>query len=84
MANDVTPEMLEDAILTVTGIEDWKIIQQGLYNEVQAAQAGALNLPTWEDVCEERGFMRGLIYCITLRDQLLAAKAQRERDRADL
>jgi len=78
--SNVTPEQLEDAILLVTGSPEWQTITVGLFNEIKAAQANVFNLPTWDDVNEEKGFIRGLLYVITLRDQLVAAKTQAEAD----
>jgi len=78
MENEVTPEELENAILLVTGSPEWKVIQRGLFNEIQASQASSLFLPTWERVNEEKGFVRGLMYCVTLREQMIAAKKQAE------
>ena len=70
----ITPEEYENAVLLVTGSPEWEVIQQGLYNEMQASQANALFLPAWDRVQEEKGFVRGLMYCITLREQFIAAK----------
>jgi len=80
MNNEVNAEELENAVLLVTGSPEWETIQKGLFNEIQAAHYNALFLPTWEKVNEEKGFVRGLMYCITLREQMIAAKRQAEAD----
>ena len=77
-ARAIDPQALEDAILLVTGSPEWETIQRGLFNEIQSSQMSVFNLPTWEDVCEEKGFARGLYYVITLREQFIAAKKQAE------
>jgi hypothetical protein len=71
---------LEDAILLVTDTPEWHTIQQGLFNEIQASQVNAFTLTTWDKFNEEKGFIRGLAYVITLRQQLLTAKQQAEDD----
>ena len=78
MSKVVTQEDYENAVLLVTGSPEWEIIQQGLYNEIQASQGNALFLKDWDSVKEEKGFIRGLMYCITLREQFIAAKNQAE------
>jgi len=75
---EYTPEEFEDAILLLTGSPNWGIIQKLLFNEIQTSHNNAFFLPTWEHVQEEKGFCRGLMYVITLREQLMAAKKQAE------
>lgn len=75
-----TAQELEDAILLVTGMPEWHTLQVGLFNEIQAVQSNAFMLSSWDKVNEERGFCKGLMYVVTLRDQLIAAKTQAEAD----
>ena len=77
-ARAIDPQTLEDAILLVTGSPEWETIQRGLFNEIQASQMNVFNLESWDRMCEEKGFVRGLYYVITLREQLIAAKKQAE------
>lgn len=75
---EYTPEQYEDAVLIITGHEKWPILQSGLWNEIQASSNNALFLESWDKVQEEKGFIRGLMYVISLRDQMKAAKTQAE------
>ena len=70
----VNPEELEDAILLLTDSPHWHTIVKGLYNEVEATHFNALYKQSWEEVVEAKGFVKGLMYVITLREQLRAAK----------
>lgn len=71
----VNPEELENAILLLTDRPEWHTMVKGLYNEVEATHFNALYNNSWDDVVEARGFVKGLMYVITLREQLRAAKA---------
>jgi hypothetical protein len=73
-------EQLDDAILMITDRPEWHTIQQGLYNEIQATQINSLALPSWDQINEAKGFVKGLAYVITLRQQLLTAKQQAADD----
>lgn len=75
---EYTKEDFEDALLIITGHEKWPILQQVLYNEMQVSSDNGLFLPTWEKVQEEKGFIRGLMYVVSLRDQVKAAQKQAE------
>ncbi len=79
----IDQETIEDAVLTLTGAPEWKAIQEGLFREMQQSHANVFHQPTWEAVCEEKGFVRGLYYCLALREQVIAAQKQRE-DSANL
>lgn len=74
--NTVTQEQVKDAILLTTGSPQWEIIQKGLLNEIQNSHSNVFHLKSWEDVCEERGFVRGLYYVLTMRQQVLAQDEQ--------
>lgn len=84
MTDRITPEALEDAILLTTDTPEWHVIQKALYHEIQAVQGNAFNLKDWDAVQLDKGFCRGLMYVITLREQLLASIKQAEADDADV
>lgn len=65
-----------DAVLAVTGGENWEVIQQGLRNMIYEVQASALELKSWEEVNQAKGFAQGLNYVIHLRDMELNKQEQ--------
>ncbi|MHC4649076.1 MAG: hypothetical protein ACYTBJ_26795 [Planctomycetota bacterium] len=67
---DFTKEQIIDAVLEVTADTHWPQVQQLLLNEIRNAQSQALFLDSWDKVNEEKGFCRGLMYVMTLREQL--------------
>ena len=66
---------LKEAIFEVTSGDKWETVQEALFQEIKATEADVLNLHTWEDVNEAKGFIRGLLYVITLREQVKVADA---------
>jgi len=75
---DVTPEQFTTALLNVTSGPDWDIVKAGLSNDIYQAQAGALDVPTWDKVCELRGFAQGLAYIINIRENTIKMMDQEE------
>lgn len=65
-----------EAVLTCTGHPEWDLVKKGLSNDIYQAQAQALDAKSWEEVCELRGFAKGLAFIINLRENTLAARAQ--------
>ena len=81
--DNITQEEFNEAILEVTGGPAWDIVKSGLLNDIYQVQAGALDAKSWEKVCEDRGFAKGLMHVIALRETLIKA-AEIEKDNADL
>lgn len=65
-----TKEQIIEAVLDVTADKSWPQVQQLLWNEIKLAQSNALFLDSWDKVNEEKGFCRGLMYVISMREQL--------------
>ena len=74
-------DRLNEAVLTITGGVDWEIFAQGLHNDIYHVQANILEAPSWDEVCEARGFCKGLAYVISMRDSTLLAMQQAEEDK---
>lgn len=76
----MTQDQFNEAVLNVTGGQDWAIVQQGLANDIYQIQAGALDAKNWDAVCEARGFAAGLAYISALRETTLMAMEQQNAD----
>lgn len=73
--NEITPEELEDAILSITDLPAWHTIVQGkLADEIQIAQNNMVHAKDWNEIVEAKGFIRGLVFVATLREQLEAVQ----------
>jgi hypothetical protein len=64
----VTEEQYLDAVLSVTGGPNWDIVKAGWANEIYELQAQMLDVKSWDEVCELRGFARGLAMAMNLRE----------------
>lgn len=53
----------------LTALDEWNELAEDLKRQVYHLQASALESGTWEQVCEARGFAKGLAYVISLKDQ---------------
>lgn len=71
--NDITQAEFNEAVLEVTGGPNWDVVKKGLANDIYQTQASALDAADWGQVCELRGFARGIAYMMNLRE---AVKAQ--------
>jgi hypothetical protein len=49
-------------------------VKEGLQNDIYQIQAGSLDASSWDKVCENRGFAKGLQYIINLRENTLRAE----------
>lgn len=76
----ITQEQLNDALLTVTGSREWEIVVKGLQNDIYQYQANILDAQSWEEVCEIKGFVRGLAYVINLRAATIAVLQAAKED----
>lgn len=56
-----------DAVLEITGGNEWKTVQEGLKNDIRNIEIQELSADL-EDVKELRGFRRALIYVHDLRE----------------
>jgi hypothetical protein len=74
----ITPEQYTEAVLDVTGGSSWDIFKKGLEGDIYTLQAQALDAETWEQVCELRGFAKGLAFIMNLRENTKLAMAQGE------
>lgn len=72
----MTQDDFNEALLDVTGGPQWDVVKKGLANDIYAAQAQALDAKSWEEVCELRGFAKGLAFVMNLRENLIAANKQ--------
>ena len=61
-------EQYLDAVLDITGGEAWKIIQEGMKDDIRNVETQELQAVTWEEVLELRGFRRALIYVHDFRN----------------
>lgn len=75
----ITPEMYNEAILDVTGGTSWDIVKKGLEADIYNIQAQVLDTATsWEQVCEMRGFAKGLAFIMNIRENTKQAMQQNE------
>ena len=72
----ITQDQFNEAVLDVTGGPSWDIVKKGLANDIYATQAGSLEAQTWEQVCEARGFAKGLAFVMNLRESTKEAMRQ--------
>ena len=72
----MTQDQFNDAVLDVTGGPNWDIVKKGLANDIYNTQAQALDAKSWEEVCELRGFAKGLAFVMRLRETIQAAKTE--------
>lgn len=72
----ITQEQVDDAVLALTGLPEWNILQQALNHEIYQCQASSLDVNTWEEVCALRGYAKGLAFVINLRDMVTKSKEQ--------
>lgn len=57
-----------EAVLAITGGESWKIVQDGIKDDIRNIEVQELSSEAWEEVRELRGFRRALIYVHDLRE----------------
>ena len=57
-----------DAVLEVTGGEAWKVVQEGMKDDIRNVEIQELSSEEWETVRELRGFRRALIYVHDMRE----------------
>lgn len=74
----ITPEQYNEAILDVTSGPSWDIVKKGLEADIYSIQAQALDATTWEQVCELRGFAKGLAFIVAIRENTKQAMLQSE------
>jgi hypothetical protein len=72
----MTQDQFNEAILTCTGHPEWETVKKGLANDIYAAQAQALEAKSWDQVCELKGFAKGLAFIMGLRENSLTAMQQ--------
>lgn len=73
-------DKIDEAVLNVTSGPDWDIVKESLLKEVYNIQASMLDATSWDQVCELRGFARGLIFMSNLREMTIAAQKARAED----
>ncbi len=76
-------EDFNQAVLAVTSGPDWDVVVKGLANDIYHIQASSLDAKSWDEVCEARGFARGLSYMINLREAVVA-QMNADTNNADL
>lgn len=70
-----------DAMITLTAYPEWKILLEELKKEIYHSQANCLeNASTWDAVCVEKGWVKGLAYVINLRDNTKTAMETHDAD----
>jgi hypothetical protein len=74
----VTPEQFNEAVLDVTGGPSWDVFKKGLESDIYNIQAQALTAERWEEVCELRGFAKGLAFIMNIRENTKQAMVQNE------
>jgi len=77
---NITQEQFNAAVLSVTGNADWEIVKKGLANDIYQVQANSLEAKSWEEVCESRGFAKGLAYVSGIREAVIMLMQQDESD----
>lgn len=71
-----------EKMITLTAYPEWATFVEELKKEIYHSQANCLeNASTWEEVCKEKGWVKGLAYVINLRENTTQAM---EIDDADL
>lgn len=81
----ITQEQYNDAVLSCTGGPEWDIVKQGFANDIYQTQCQALEAKDWGEVCENRGFARGLAYAMNLREVVeTSMNHAKELDYADV
>lgn len=78
----VTQDKLDEALLYLTGLDEWNTLCLSLKNEIYAAQARSLDVGSWEEVNQLRGYAQALAFIINLRDNTKMGMKQDEQDSA--
>ena len=63
-----------DAMMTLTGTPEWDMMVEDIEKLIYEVQANSLEVPSWDQLCEGRGFAKGLQYIIGIRDRLVTTK----------
>jgi uncharacterized protein YbcC (UPF0753/DUF2309 family) len=72
----MTQDDFNNAVLTCTGHPEWELVKKGLANDIYQAQSRALDAKDWDEVCELKGFAKGLAFIISLRESTISAAQQ--------
>lgn len=73
-----------EAMITLTAYPEWKEWCDEIAKEIYQIQANALESKDYGDLCERKGFAKGLAYVINLRDDTLKARQIEESNDADV
>ena len=57
-----------EAILDVTGGENWTVLTESLEREIRNLQVRALQAPDWDTVVDLRGQAKSLVLIINMRE----------------
>ena len=57
-----------EQIIQLTAYPEWGELVKELEKMIYNIQANSLEAPSWDVVCESRGFAKGLAYLVNLRE----------------
>ena len=73
----------QEAMITLTGYPEWKVMVKDLESLIYHTQSNALEARSWEKLNEDKGFARGLQFVVGLRDRIKSTQ-QVEKANANL
>ena len=76
-------EKYNEAMITLTSYPEWSDLVKELENIIYQVQANSLEATSWDALCENKGFARGLAYITNLRETI-KQQAKIEADNAQL
>ncbi len=66
----MTDTKFAEDMITLTAYPEWHELVKDLKNTIYHVQSNALEAKSWDKLCEERGFARGLAYMVNLREDM--------------
>jgi len=63
-----------EAMITLTSYPEWSEWCEEIAKEIYQIQANALESKDYGDLCERKGFAKGLAYVINLREDTIRAQ----------
>lgn len=66
--------VLDEAVISFFSGPEWETIKKGLEHDIYNIQASMLDVNSWDEVNQLKGFCRGIAYVINLRDSIKAAR----------
>ena len=70
-----------EQMMTLTGTPEWKVLVTELERMIYQSQANAFEAESWEKLQVEKGFSKGLMFIVSLRELL---RKTREIENADI